>query len=70
MSWEFPEKKKEGGGEAHILEAQKGNVDAEGSKDGRSLMLRKVLLKPEAKVEKLVQRNSLFRTTCKTKDRV
>jgi hypothetical protein len=33
-------------------------------------MLRKVLLKLKAEVEKLVQRNSLFRTTCKTKDRV
>jgi hypothetical protein len=33
-------------------------------------MLRKVLLKPEPKVEKPMQRNSLFRTTCKTKDRV
>ena len=33
-------------------------------------MLRKVLLKPEATVEKPVQRNHLFRTTCKTKDRV
>jgi hypothetical protein len=33
-------------------------------------MLRKVLLKSEAEVEKPVQRNSLFRTTCKTKDRV
>jgi hypothetical protein len=34
------------------------------------MMLRKVLLKPKAEVEKPVQRNSLFRTTCKTKDRV
>ena len=34
------------------------------------MMLRKVLLKPEAEIEKPVQRNSLFRTTCKTKDRV
>jgi hypothetical protein len=33
-------------------------------------MLRKVLLKLEAEVEKPVQRNNLFRTTCKTKDRV
>jgi hypothetical protein len=33
-------------------------------------MLRKFLLKPEAEVEKLVQRNSLFRTACKNKDRV
>jgi hypothetical protein len=33
-------------------------------------MLRKVLLKPEAEVENPVQMNSLFRTTCKTKDRV
>jgi hypothetical protein len=33
-------------------------------------MLRKVLLKPEAEIEKLLQRNNLFRTTCKTKDKV
>jgi hypothetical protein len=33
-------------------------------------MLRKVLLKPEAKIEKLVQRYSLFKTACKTKDKV
>jgi hypothetical protein len=33
-------------------------------------MLRKVLLKPEAEIEKPVQRNSLFRTACKTKDKV
>jgi hypothetical protein len=33
-------------------------------------MMMKVLLKPELEVEKLVQRNSLFRTSCKTKDRV
>jgi hypothetical protein len=33
-------------------------------------MLRKVLLKPEVEIEKPVQRNSLFRTACKTKDKV
>jgi hypothetical protein len=33
-------------------------------------MLRKVLLKLEAAVEKPMQRNSLFRIACKTKDRV
>ena len=33
-------------------------------------MLRKFLLKPEVEVEKPVQRNNLFMTTCKTKDRV
>jgi hypothetical protein len=33
-------------------------------------MLRKVLLKPKLEVEKPVQRNSLFRTSSKTKDRV
>jgi hypothetical protein len=33
-------------------------------------MLRKVFLKPEPEVENPMQRNSLFRTTCKTKDRV
>jgi hypothetical protein len=35
MSWECPEKKKEGG-EAHISEAQKLNVEAEGAEDGKS----------------------------------
>jgi hypothetical protein len=33
-------------------------------------MLRKVLLKPEVEVENPVQRNSLFKTACKNKDRV
>jgi hypothetical protein len=69
MSWECPEKKKEGR-EAHISEAQIGNVEAEGAEDGTSLMMRKVLLKLEAEAKKPVQRNNLFRTTCKTKDRV
>jgi hypothetical protein len=34
------------------------------------MMMRKVLLTPEKEVESLVQRTKLFRTTCKTKDRV
>jgi hypothetical protein len=33
-------------------------------------MMKKVLLKPEAEVEKPVHRSSLFRTNCKTKDKV
>jgi hypothetical protein len=33
-------------------------------------MMRKVLLTPEKEVESSVQRTRLFRTTCKTKDRV
>jgi hypothetical protein len=33
-------------------------------------MMQKILLKPEEEVENLVHRNSLFRTSCKTKDRV
>jgi hypothetical protein len=33
-------------------------------------MMGKILLKPEKEIENPVQRNSLFRTTCKTKDRV
>jgi hypothetical protein len=70
MSWDCPKKKKEGGGEAHISEAQRRDVEAEGAEDGRSLMLRKVILKPEEKVENPVQRNSLFRTACKTKDKI
>jgi hypothetical protein len=70
MSWECPKKRKEGGGEAHISEAQRGNVEAKGAEDGISLMMRKVLLKPEAEVGKPVQRNSLFRIACKTKEKV
>jgi hypothetical protein len=69
-SWEFPERNKEGEGEAHISKAQRRKVEVEGAEDGTSLMLRKVLLKPKAEVEKPVQRKNLFRTTCKTKDRV
>jgi hypothetical protein len=69
-SWECLERKKEGEGEAHISKEQRRNVEAEGAKDGTSLMLRKVLLKPEEEVEKPVQRNNLFRTACKTKDKV
>jgi hypothetical protein len=51
MYWECTEKKKEGGGEAHILEAQKRDVEEEGAEDGKSLMLRKVLLKTKPKIE-------------------
>jgi hypothetical protein len=49
MSWECPKKNKEGEGEAHISEAQRRDVEAEGAEDGRSLMLRKVILKPKDK---------------------
>jgi hypothetical protein len=68
-SYECPEKKKEGG-ETHIAEAQRRDVEAEDAEGGRSLVMRKVLLTPEKEVENSVQRNSLFRTACKTKDRV
>jgi hypothetical protein len=69
MSWDCPERKKEGG-EAHISKAQKQDVEAKGEKDGISLMMKKVLLKSEPEIERPTQRNSLFRTTCKMKDRV
>ena len=49
MFWECPKKKKKGG-EAHISEAQRRDVEAEGAEDGESLMLRKFLLKPEAEI--------------------
>jgi hypothetical protein len=68
-SYECPDKKKEGG-ETHIAEAQRQNVEAEDVEGGRSLVMRKVLLTPEKEAENPVQRNSLFRTACKTKDRV
>ena len=41
--------------------------EAEG---GKNLMVRKILLKPEKEPEELVQRTSLFRTACKSKDKV
>jgi hypothetical protein len=68
-SYECPDKKKYGG-ETHIVEAQGRNVEAEDAEGTRSLMMRKVLLKPEKEEENPTQRNSLFRTACKTKDRV
>jgi uncharacterized protein YlzI (FlbEa/FlbD family) len=63
-----PDKRKDGG-EAHIAQAQRRDVEEDGAGHGRSLMMRKVLLTPEKEVEDAVQRNMIFRTTCKTKDR-
>jgi hypothetical protein len=68
-SYDCPDRKKEGG-ETHIVEAQGQNVEAEDVEGGRSLMMRKVLLTPEKEAENPVQRNILFRTACKIKDRV
>jgi hypothetical protein len=45
-------------------------VEVEDAEGRQSLMMRKVLLTPEKDVENLVERNSLFRTACKTKDRI
>jgi hypothetical protein len=70
MSWKCPEKKKDTtGGESHIFEEQK-HVEAEAVEGGKNLMMRKFLLKPEKEVEEPVQQTSLFRTSCKMKDRV
>jgi hypothetical protein len=49
---------------------QKKDVEVEGAEDGKSLMLRKVFFKPEPKIQKPVQRNSLFMAYCKTKYKV
>jgi hypothetical protein len=68
-SYECLDKKKESG-ETHITEAQRWNVEAEDVEGGRLMMMRKVLLTPEKEVESPVQRNRLFQTACKTKDRV
>jgi hypothetical protein len=68
-SYESRDRKKESG-ETHIVEAQGWNVEAEDAEGKRSLMMRKVLLTPEKEVENPSQRNSLFQTYCKTKDRV
>jgi hypothetical protein len=68
-SYECLDKKKDIG-EAHIVEAQRRDMEAEDAEGRRSLMMRKVLLTPEKEVENSVQRIRLFRTACKTKDRV
>jgi hypothetical protein len=68
-SYQCPDKKKDGG-ETHISKAQGWNVEAEDTEGGRSLMMRKFLLKPKKEPENPAQRNSLFKTTCKTKDKV
>jgi hypothetical protein len=67
--YECLDRKKEGG-ETHIAEAQRQNVEVEDAEGGRSLMMRKVLLRLEKEAENPVQRNKLFQTTCKTKERV
>ena len=56
-SYECPDRKKEGG-ETHISKGW--NVEAEDAEGGRSLMMRKVHLKPEKEAENPAQRNSLF----------
>jgi hypothetical protein len=68
-SYECLDRKKEGG-ETHIVEAQGQNVEAEDAEGGRSLMMQKFLLTPEKEAKNPAQRNSLFQTACKTKDRV
>jgi hypothetical protein len=68
-SYECPNRKKYGG-ETHISKAQGWNVEAEDAEGGRSLMMHKVLLKLEKEPENPAQRNSLFQTAYKTKDRV
>jgi hypothetical protein len=45
-------------------------VEEEETEGGKNLMMRNVLLKPKKEVEEPVQRTSLFRTACKTKDKV
>jgi hypothetical protein len=62
MSWECPKRKKKGGGGyAQISKAQRRNVEVEETKDGKSFMMRKVLLKVEKEGKDLVHRNNLFR---------
>jgi hypothetical protein len=65
-SVDCPDRKKDGE-EAHIVEAQRRDVEAECAEGGRSLVMRKFLLTPEKQMENPAQRNSLFRTACKTK---
>jgi hypothetical protein len=68
-SYECPDRKKYGG-ETHIAEVEGHNGEAEDVEGGRSLMMRKVLLKPKNEAENPAQRNSLFWIACKTKYKV
>jgi hypothetical protein len=68
-SYECLDRKKDGG-ETHIVEYQGWNVEVEDTEGGISLMMRKILLNPEKETENPTERNSLFQTACKTKDRV
>jgi hypothetical protein len=45
MSWDCPERKK--GGEDDISEAHKRDAETKGVEDGRSFMMKKVLLKKD-----------------------
>jgi hypothetical protein len=71
MSWECPEKKNAGVRETHISKVQQRNMEmemkAEAVEEGRSLMVRKVLVNPEKEVQEPIQRNNLFITSCKTR---
>jgi hypothetical protein len=67
-SWECLDRKREGR-EAHIAEEEK-HVEEEAKEGGRNLMMRKIILKPEKEPEEPAQWTSLFRTSCKMKDRV
>jgi hypothetical protein len=52
------------------LEERKHNVEVECVEDGKSLMMKKVLLKQEPETEKPMQRKKFLRTTYKMKDKV
>jgi hypothetical protein len=65
-SVDYPDRKKDGG-ETHIVEAQRRDVEAEYAEGGRSLVMRKFLLTLEKEMVNPAQRNSIFRTSCKTK---
>jgi hypothetical protein len=64
-SFECPEKKQDGG-EAHITEAQRRDVEDEYNGSGKSLMVHKVLLTPEKEVEDTTQR--IFLTSTRVDD--
>jgi len=69
-SWECLERNKEGGGEEHVVKEQNHVEKEEEEGGGKNLRMRKIILKPEKEAEEPIQRTSLFRTACKTKDRV
>jgi hypothetical protein len=70
-SYECPENPSKNQGSAHIVQDDEESVESPSHEDapevGESLLMKRVLLKPNKEIQEPAQRKTLFRTTCKTK---